>query len=345
MHANLRCVSMRIPLGVLRREKVVPALERFPQLKMWVPRNWLDRQERTGQLVDTHRVYRWLAAGGIGWSGEQLASLEGLIMRVARKHAGLDRKLGEFWNADDDRFDSLSTELLLADHLLSRGHLVDPEPEVGGRRPEYLVDKVLLIEAYTYCPRREDGPRGRLLFELTHRLDTGCLLEVDIQGDLTSNDVGPIVRQAAVLFTRDNCHAGKMRRVAHGGVELFIKVVDTDDELLEGSNVSSVPRTIPDEDLLRRTFLPWLEVQAKAADEQMGAYEGPKVAVIDISYCRVAADMLQLNASAVRRVLEDVQRMRPAIQVLIATRFWGQQFGPLCFIPCSPTERLSRSAA
>lgn len=120
-------------MTILERSKASASVAQYPAIAARLPADWLDKCARKDQIVDAHRVYRMLAAGGVGWGDEQLVHLDALIGRLACHDPSIDRKLDELWNANENRIDSLMTELLVADELLAGGHVLVVEPAVGAR--------------------------------------------------------------------------------------------------------------------------------------------------------------------------------------------------------------------
>jgi hypothetical protein len=262
-------------MTILERSKANAAVAQYPAIAARLPMSWLEKWTRRGQIADAHRVYRMLAAGGVGWGDEQLAHLDALIGRLAGRDPSIDRKLDELWNADENRVDSLTTELLVADELLARGHALVVEPAIGTSKPEYLVDGRVLVEVKTYCSPKRDFPFARLKFEITHQVNSGCSLELlALTGTLTANDVGPLVKQLARKLDRANAPTpGKRCDAQHGAVTVTIEVSCVYPELTEGSFLTTCAAVVdPDEAV--DDFDGWLLGSAKEAAAQMKDYPG-----------------------------------------------------------------------
>src|SRR5260370_13592899 len=118
-----------------------------------MPDGWIEMQRRRPEIVDAHRIYRWLtAAERGGWASEQLTALDQLLGRLQGRIIGIDAKMAELWSGNEDRIDSLATELLVADHLLAAGLDLVSDPLVAGSRPGLPVNQPVPLEDQTLRP-------------------------------------------------------------------------------------------------------------------------------------------------------------------------------------------------
>lgn len=319
-------------MTILERSKASVAVAQYPAIAARLPADWLDKCARKDQIVDAHRVYRMLAAGGVGWGDEQLAYLDALIGRLAGRDPSIDRKLDELWNANENRIDSLMTELLVADELLASGHVLVVEPAAGASRPEYLVDGRVLVEVKTYCSPMREFPSARLKFGITHQVDSGCSLNlVALTGTLTANDVGPLVKQLARAFDRANAPTPGMVSVArHGAVTVTVEVSAVYPELTEGSFLSTTAPVVDPSEAVD-DFDGWLLGSAKEAAGQMKNHAGPKVVVLDVSLRRSITDAIALRPRVTDELRARVREKHPRLLPVIAQRH--ANFGRLSCMP------------
>jgi hypothetical protein len=328
---------------LLDHDNARDAVMRYPNIASRLPEGWLDRCSRRGQVVDAHRVYRMLATGGVGWGDSELQQLEQLIARLRERQPGIDGKINELWNADENRIDSLATELLAADALLAGGHALTIEPAVGTSRPEYFIDGTVLMEVKTYCQRKSETPMARLKFEITHKVDSGCSLELqEVTGLLTANHVGPLVKQLAHRFDRSRAPGPGVRHiVAHDGVSLTIEATHRYPELTAGSFLTMVGSVIVPAEAAEDGEA-WLLDSAKEAAGQMKAFSGPKIVVLDVSQCRSLTDGMALSPSLCEQLRRRTQAKHPNLVPVIALR--QSNFGGLCCTPNLSTEVRRMSA-
>jgi hypothetical protein len=116
----------------------------------------------------------------------------------------------------------------------------EPEPDVGGRRPEYLVDGSL-IEAKTYCLGRKIDPIARLKFEICERLNSRSeLIDLRVRGTLTQNHVRPLIKG----LSRASLSVGSFVEVEHRGVAVSFRVASADSNLLNGSSITAFRRAV-----------------------------------------------------------------------------------------------------
>jgi hypothetical protein len=72
-----------------------------------------------------------------------------------------------------------------------------------------------------------------------------------------------------------------------------------------------------------------MESVIKAAKDQVSQFDGPKIVVFDLSYCREVCDMLALNGQVIRDLLTDFQDRHSRLICILAYRFCNLHFGRL----------------
>ena len=331
-------------MTLVDHDKARGAVAAYPNIASRIPNGWLERCSRRGQIIDAHRVYRMLATGGVGWGDSELQQLEQLLERLRAKQPAIDEKINELWNADENRIDSLATELLVADALISGGHTVTIEPAVGTSKPEFLIDAAVLMEIKTYCQRKSEGPLARLKYEITHKVDSGCSLQIhELTGALTSNHVGPLVKQLAHRFDRSRVNAPGLRHtVVHDGVSIVVEATGLYPELTAGSYITTLASVVIPTDAAEDSEV-WLLDSVKEAASQMKAFTGAKIVVLDVSQCRSLMDGMAMSPSFANQLRRRIQERYPRIVPLIAHR--SSNFGGFGCVPdvSATVRRLAAS--
>ncbi len=320
-------------MGLLSHQTATSTLPAFSVISNLVPSGWMARQARQALLVDCHRVYRWLASGAIGWSGEQLTALDVVLGRV-REMRGMESRIAELWNADEDRIDSLGTELLLADYLGGAGFSFIPDVPVGGRLPEFLVEGEVLVEAKTQCPPRADSPLARFKFEVTHNVDVPRVLWLHgITGTMMQNHVGPLVRQIRKRVSRGGLDC-VTETFAHAGVSVTVEFSE-EVEGWQGGCCLSTNGFIPDEEAGEDLF-EWMEDRASLASQQMRDPKRKKMVVLDISWNRQAMDLVPFRPNIILDAHARLAHRHPSLDCVLARREGNLQFGRLTFLTTDP---------
>lgn len=319
-------------MKLLDHDKARAAVALYPNIASRLPNGWFERCSRRGQIVDAHRVYRMLATGGVGWGDAELQELERLLDRLCGRQPAVDKKINEIWNADENRIDSLATELLAADALIAGGHTLTVEPAVGTSRPEFLIDATVLMEIKTYCQRKSESPMARFKYEITHKVDSGCSLQIhELTGSLTSNHVGPLVKQLAHRFDRSRVNGPGLRHVVtYDGVSITIEATALYPELTAGSYLTTIGSVVGLAEAAEDSET-WLLDSVKEAAAQMKAFTGAKIVVLDVSQCRSLMDGMAMSPSLADQLRRRIQERHPRIVPVIAHR--QSNFGGLCCVP------------
>lgn len=179
----------------------IPLHVAYPALSKCLSAEWWASEGARSRAAARHRVYRWLEEASESNDAPPLAlqQLAALELLVARNHdhpifADLVDQL--FRDQDENRVDSLATEMLLFDHLLRNGHQIEPAGS-SGKRPEFIVDGGAAVEAKSYCPPAAENKKSRLIHELTKRLKYPILVSID--GQLGGDMVQVAIKVAKAL--------------------------------------------------------------------------------------------------------------------------------------------------
>ncbi len=304
------------------------ALRRFPKFASRMPAEFLDRHARTGDLIDAHRVYAWLARGGTGWAEGQLRVLDDLIASLPSS-AAIDAKLADLWRADEERVDSLATELLLVRDLVGLGHRIELEPDNDGKRPEMLVNDSILLEAKTFASRGDAVER--LTYKICEDIPSGRAFAFDVSEGVRQNHVSPLIRKLRRWVEQDDPRQGATRAFEHDGVSLNVEVryADVDIPRTGSCVVSSPPLPTPEE--TRREFSKWLALAITKARRQVKGFDGRRLLVADVSHMRSAVDMFALHPGLVSEIARECNA--GSLEVLVGHR--RASFGGLVFEPPS----------
>lgn len=293
-----------------------------------MPAEFLDRHARIGDLIDAHRVYAWLARGGTGWAEGQLCGLDGLIGSLPAS-AAIDTKLAELWRADEDRVDSLATELLLVRDLVRLGHRIELEPDNNGKRPEMLVNDSILLEAKTFATRGDAVKR--LTYKLCEDIPFGRAFAFDVSEGVQQNHVSPLVRKVRRWVEQHDPRQGATRAFEHDGVTLNIEVRYADIDIPPGGSCVVSSPSLPTPEETTREFSAWLASAIKKARRQVKGFDGRRILVADVSHMRSAVDMFALHPGLVSEVARECDA--GSLEVLVGHR--RSSFGGLVFEPPS----------
>lgn len=314
------------PRPILDRARVQPTLMRFPAIRREITTAFLARESKRSDLVDSHRVYRCLAAGGEGWSGDQLRALDGLIAALPRRL--VRPKLAELWAARDDRAESLATELDLIRQLWLEGHVLEVEPAQGEKVPELRVGSSTLVEAKTIGS--STNPGERLVYKVCHEVPGGLALSLSVEGLLTQQDVGRLVKQLAAELSAGTRPVGTVVALSQGQARLDAKVelLDATDPL--GSVVFSGGQNPPGRREFEQALRKFVRSARKRSRKQVSGGAGRAVLICDVSQSQTITDGLLLYGQLALQVAAD--ESRDDVVVLICHRV-SQLFGPLRFVP------------
>lgn len=271
--------------------EVEKALEQYPTIRTCIPNRWLSQQSAgcSRELVDKHRVYRWLSGSSPGsWGGDNLAALERLISRLLeRRLPGLDKKLKELWVARETRIDSLATELILIDYYLQQGYSLTLEPQYVQKRPDFVVNDQLIVEVKTYSPVNISA-FDRLLFKILHDVPSGLDIHISsFVGNLAQNQVNSLLSK--IRKALQGRIPGEKFLVREGSANIELEVQGSLPDATSGTIVSSSGE-------IRRDglnyFEGWAAQQLKKALQQTKKASLPILIVFDVSLFSNVCDEL-----------------------------------------------------